>query len=149
MTEHAVEVLSDDGERSQVGAVRALVDADKAASGAKAVRVRIGDQELELPRPLVEVLAAAAALLDEGNSVAVVGQDTEVSPAEAAKLLRVSRQYVDRLLADGVLPLRRLPSSSYRKIPVRAVLDHRAASKAKRDGIRRIVNEGTTAGVDY
>lgn len=46
----------------------------------------------------------------------------EVSPAQAAKLLGVSRQFVDRLVAAEVLPTRRLPNSSYRKIPVRAVV---------------------------
>ena len=49
--------------------------------------------------------------------------DAEVSPAEAAKLLGVTRQHVDRLIAVGAR-CRRLPESRYRKIPVSAVLAH-------------------------
>ncbi len=46
---------------------------------------------------LVQVLAVAAESLRSGDTVAVLREDIEVSPAEAAKLLGVSRQYVDRL----------------------------------------------------
>lgn len=36
-----------------------------------------------------------------GGSVALVGHEAEVSPAEAAKSLGVSRQYVNRPVANG------------------------------------------------
>lgn len=150
MTQPAIEIRTQDDERPQVSAVSNLMGADPTTSAqSRPVRVRVGDTEVELPRPLIEVLVAAAGLLDEGATVAVVGEETEVSPAQAAKLLGVSRQYVDRLVADEVLVARRLPRSSYRKIPVRAVLAHRAASEAKRVGIRRIIDEGTAAGIAY
>jgi excisionase family DNA binding protein len=85
----------------------------------------------------------------DGESVAVVSDEAEVSPAEAAQLLGVSRQYVDRLIASGVLPVRRLPHSSYRKIPARAVLAHRAARERKRAGIRAAVDDAVAAGLEY
>ncbi len=113
------------------------------------VRVAVGGVDVELPRPLVEALVAAAESLDGGDTVAVISEEAEVSPAQAAKLLGVSRQYVDRLVTDEVLPARRLPHSSYRKIPVRAVLAHRYASERKRSGIREIVDEATSAGLTY
>jgi excisionase family DNA binding protein len=81
--------------------------------------------------------------------VAVVSDEAEVSPAEAAKLLGVSRQYVDRLIASGALPARRLPHSSYRKIPARAVLAHRATRERKRAGIRAAVDDAIAAGLEY
>lgn len=73
----------------------------------------------------------------------------DVSPAEAAKLLGVSRQYVDRLIGNGVLPARQLPHGHYRKIPVRAVLAHRVAKDAKRRGIASILQAADEAGVRY
>lgn len=149
MTEPAVETSMNDDERSQVSAVSALVGMGSKSLGDRPIRVRVGDVEVELPGPLVEVLSAAAGLLARGDTVAVVAEQSEVSPARAARLLGVSRQYVDRLLAEGVLPVRRLPGSSYRKVPVQAVLAYRAAREAKREGIRRIVDEGTAAGIAY
>lgn len=149
MTDHAVEITMNDDERSKVRALSALVAVDPKTLADRPVRVRVGDAEVELPGPLVEALSAAADLLARGDTVAVVGEQSEVSPARAARLLGVSRQYVDRLLAEGVLPARRLPGSSYRKVPVAAVLAYKAAKGAKREGIRRVVDEGTAAGIAY
>ncbi len=149
MTQSAAEIHTQEDERRQVEAVHALVGEGQAPSRSGPVRVRVGDTEVDLPSSLVEVLAAAAGLLESGETVAVVGEQAEVSPAGAARLLGVSRQYVDRLIVDGLLPARRLPGSSYRRVPVRSVLAYRTASEAKRAGIRRIVEEGTGAGIVY
>jgi excisionase family DNA binding protein len=105
--------------------------------------------ELELPPSLVRLVVAGAGALGDGDSVALVSEEAEVSPAEAARLLGVSRQYVDRLVAKGVLPARLLPQSRYRKIPARAVLAYRAAKDAKRRGIASILEAADEAGVPY
>lgn len=145
MTEPAVaEIRARADERQQVRAVRALVGETRSG-----IRVALGETDVELPRPLVEALVAVAESLDGGDAVAVVSKEAEVSPAQAAKLLGVSRQYVDRLLANQVLATRRLPNSSYRKIPVRSVLSYKAASERKRAGIREIVEEAIDAGLPY
>jgi excisionase family DNA binding protein len=148
MANPTVEISTKDDERSRVSAVSALV-VDPKTLADRPVRVRVGDTEVELPGSLVEVLSAAAELLARGDTVAIVGEQSEVSPAQAARLLGVSRQYVDRLLAEGELPVRRLPGSSYRKVPISAVLAYREARESKREGIRRIVDEGAAAGIAY
>jgi excisionase family DNA binding protein len=57
-----------------------------------------------------------------GERVVVFRSEDEVSPAEAAKILGVTRQYVDRLLSDEVLMFRRLPGSRHRRIRVQDVI---------------------------
>lgn len=145
MSDPAVaEVHASAAERSKVRAVRALV-----GKAPGRVRVQVDDDDVELPRSLVRVLLAAADSLDEGDSVVIVGEEAELSPAQAAKLLGVSRQYVDRLVAAEMLPVHRLPNSSYRKIPARAVLAYKKTRDRKREGIRRIVADATAAGLKY
>jgi excisionase family DNA binding protein len=140
----ASEIRATDAERSALQAVRSLVG-DAAAH----VRVSVGGEAVELPASLVRVLLAAADVLEDGDTVVLVNEEAEVSPAEAAKLLGVSRQFVDRLISTGVLPSRRLPKSSYRKVPVRAVLAHRADRERKRTGIRAVVASAVEAGLEY
>src|SRR5664280_2107844 len=144
MSYPVAEIHARANEHSKVRAVRALVGDVRTG-----LRVQVGDVDVELPRPLVEVLVAAAESFDDGDTIAVVSEEAEVSPAQASKLLGVSRQYVDRLVAKGMLPARKLPNSSYRKIPVRSVLAYREASERKRAGIRRIVDDATAAGLTY
>lgn len=145
MSDPAVsEIRATDAERPTLQAVRSLVG-DAAAH----VKVSAGGEAIELPASLVRVLLAAADALEDGDTVVLVNEEAEVSPAQAAKLLGVSRQYVDRLITAGVLPSRRLPKSSYRKVPVRAVLAHRASRDHKRTGIQAVVASAVEAGLEY
>jgi excisionase family DNA binding protein len=138
------EIQAEPGERERLAEVVQMI-----VEARSTVTVRVDDHQVELPSVLVRLLVAGAGPLGEGDSVAVVSEEAEISPAQAAQLLGVSRQYVDRLVADSVLPARRLPHSRYRKIPVRAVLAHKAAKGAKRDGIASIVDAAEQAGLAY
>jgi hypothetical protein len=138
------EIRADAAEQRRVHAVLELVGGAR-----ETVVVGVGDEQIELPPSLVEALLAAADSLDVGDSVAIMSQQAEVSPAQAARLLGVSRQFVDRLVAGDVLPSRRLTNSSYRRIPVRAVLEHRATQERKRAGIDAIINDALNSGLPY
>lgn len=138
------EICAPASERAGVDAVRVAIGSSLAE-----VHVRVGREEVVLPPSLVRVLLAAAVPLHDGETVAVVRAEAEISPAQAAKLLGVSRQYVDRLVAADLLPSRRLPGSTYRKIPAGAVLTYKRDRERKRAGIRRIVDDAVAAGLDY
>ena len=83
---------------------------------------------------LVELLGDLAA----GESFIVVKADEEITPAEAAVVLGVTRQYVDRLLDDGVLECRRLPGSSHRKLRAADVAALREKQERMRTGRRKL-----------
>ena len=138
------EFQAEPGETGGLAAVAELAAVDHLT-----VSVVFGSKELELPSSLVRLLVAGAAALGDGDAVAILSEEAELSPAEAAKVLGVSRQYVDRLVANGILPARQLPHSRYRKIPARAVLAHRVAKDAKRAGIASILDAADQAGVPY
>lgn len=72
------------------------------------------------------VEAALRSMLNDvanGSRVVMLRVEDEVTPSQAAELLGVSRQYVDRLCEDEVLPFRRLPGSRHRRIRVHDVID--------------------------
>ena len=60
--------------------------------------------------------------------------EEELTPTQAADLMGVTRQYVDRLCEDGVLPFRRLPGSRHRRIRVQDILDVAAEREQHRAG---------------
>lgn len=87
------------------------------------------------------VEAAVRSMLNDvahGARVVVLRAEDEVTPAEAADLLGVTRQFVDRLCDDGVLAFRRLPSSSHRRIRVQDVVDVAAEREQRRAGAAAI-----------
>ncbi|RZS60649.1 excisionase family DNA binding protein [Xylanimonas ulmi] len=98
-----------------------------------------------------EVGNAVRSMLDDvahGTRVVVLRADDEVTPAKAAEMIGVTRQYVDRLCEDGALAFRRLPGSRHRRIRVQDVLDvvgEREARRAGGDALRAAI---TDAGLD-
>ncbi|MFT4258598.1 helix-turn-helix domain-containing protein [Microbacterium sp.] len=82
------------------------------------------------------VESAVRSMLDDvahGARIVVLRTDDELTPSQAAELMGVTRQFVDRLCADGVLAYRRLPGSRHRRIRVQDVINE----IAERDQIRR------------
>ena len=77
-----------------------------------------------------------------GSRVLVLRADDEVTPAKAASIIGVTRQFVDRLCADGVLPYRRLPGSTHRRIRVQDVVDvasERESLRAGSNALRKVI----------
>jgi excisionase family DNA binding protein len=108
-------------------------------SDAKSLADRLsGDSPVEV---------AVRAMLDDvahGARVVVLRADDEVTPAQAAEILGVTRQFVDRLCEDGVLAFRRLPGSRHRRIRVQDVVDVAAEREQRRaggDAIRTAIGE--------
>lgn len=106
-------------------------------SGARSLAERLNDDS--------PVEAAVRAMLDDvahGARIVVLRADDEVTPSQAAEILGVTRQFVDRLCEEGVLAFRRLPSSRHRRIRVQDVVDvatEREQRRAGGDAIRAAV----------
>lgn len=73
-----------------------------------------------------------------GEHLIVLHPEQEVTPAGAADVLGVTRQFVDRLLAEGVLPFRRLPDSKHRRIKVGDVVALAEERDRRRQGAAAI-----------
>lgn len=93
------------------------------------------------------VEVAVRAMLDDiahGARVVVLRTEDEVTPAQAADILGVTRQFVDRLCEEGVVAFRRLPGSRHRRIRIQDVVDVAAEREQRRvggDAIRAAIGE--------
>ena len=90
----------------------------------------------QLPTPLVELLRNVVASLSAGNEVTVLSRDAELTPAQAARVLGVSRAYVSLLINNGKLPSRKVGTHH------RIALGDVTALRRKRDalaGLREMV----------
>lgn len=113
-------------------AVSVLVASDADARASAARMAAEADPTSEFGAAVREVFEDVA----KGEQLIVLRPDREVTPAGAADLLGVTRQFVDRLLADGTLACRRLPGSKHRRIKVGDIL----ALAAERDRRQRGAN---------
>lgn len=88
------------------------------------------DDDSEVGRVVRSMLNDVAS----GERVIVLRAEDEVTPAQAAEMLGVTRQFVDRLCEDEVLPFRRLPGSRHRRIRVQDVVEVAAEREHRRAG---------------
>src|ERR1035441_7576609 len=84
-----------------------------------------------LPVSLYEFLVKLIADLCEGQSVAIVQNDAQLTTVEAARMLGVSRQFLVKVLERGGVPHHMV--GTHRRVYVRDLL----AYKARRDSKRR------------
>lgn len=102
-------------------------------------------QRLSDPHAREALMALSDALI--GSGAIVITGDPRVSPAHAARLLGVSRQYVDKLIASGQLAATRLPGSTHRKIAVRDLADLLALQKKRSAETSELINDLLESGL--
>ena len=89
------------------------------------------DMRIELPLPLIRLLADAASQLAAGHTVGITHYERDITTREAAEILQVSRPYVVKILEKGEIPYYMV--GSHRRIRLNDVLDY----KKRRDNHRR------------
>ena len=104
---------------------------------------------MALPSSLVDLMRASAQELANGHAVTVFPADAILTPAEAAKLLGLSRPFVVRLLDDGEIPSQRLPQSQHRRVRLADVLAFAERRDRRREGRRRVGDAIAEAGLPY
>ena len=99
--------------------------------GSRAKIVGSDGKTRRLPGTLQKFLGKLVDDLAEGQSVAIIQEDTQLTTVEAARQLGVSRQFLVKLLNQGAIPYHLV--GTHRRIYTR----HLLAYKARRDSSRR------------
>ena len=100
---------------------------------------------IEIPSDLVEALLLIVHQLQTGNGVSIAALRAEVTTAETADLLNVSRPFVIKLLESGAMPFRKV--GTHRRVRLIDVLEYRdrqdaVANAALNDMVRQAERHG-------
>jgi excisionase family DNA binding protein len=96
-----------------------------------AVRLLVDEHTaLDLPQSATDLLLEILKQIGAGNAVTLVSLEADVTTQQAADLLNVSRPYLVGLIDNGTLPARMV--GNQRRLPLKAVLDYKVDTKAKR-----------------
>ena len=102
-------------------------------AGCEAKLVSPTGKNLNIPRPVYDLLVEILKDLSEGSSVAVVQERQGLTTVQASRLLGVSRQFLVNLLDKGEIAYHKV--GSHRRIYIKDLL----AFKSRRDRTRRAV----------
>lgn len=103
---------------------------------ARAITASLPDGDLHidgiatpLPPEAATMLREMLARMAAGEPVALITASSELTPAEAAEFLNVSRGFVSRLMDKGKLPFHMV--GTHRRIPGAAVAAYKAAQQVR------------------
>lgn len=97
-----------------------IAPADLHALSERLREPQTGQQLPALPTPLFDLLRSAVTNLASGTQVTLVTEQAEYTPAQAAKLLGVSRAYVSLLIKNEVFVTRMV--GTHHRIPQQDVV---------------------------
>jgi excisionase family DNA binding protein len=137
MTAHALHFVSLSGQdRGKVEKLPRLADADLVEMH---VRTKDGDQTVTVPHAAVALIEAMFVSLSRGERVAVLSEDAEVTPNEAAVILGVSRPLVVHRMEIGDLPFRYV--GKHRRTRLADVLALKAKLDEQRSALRALAKD--------
>ncbi|CAM5478512.1 hypothetical protein SAVIM338S_03243 [Streptomyces avidinii] len=79
----------------------------------------------------------------------VLASEVQLTPAETAELLGLSRPFIVRLLDSGDIPSSHLPDSRHRIVRLVDVLAFQERRTRRREGRQRIAEAAEEAGLPY
>ncbi|MEQ1866894.1 MAG: helix-turn-helix domain-containing protein [Micropepsaceae bacterium] len=96
-------------------------------------------QSVAIPKQAVALLRDALAKLVDSERVAVMREDAELSPEQAAVILGISRPLVVRRMTDGRLPFRYV--GTHRRTRLRDVLALLRDEQPRREAQKRLAED--------
>lgn len=107
----------------------------------RVVRPDGGEAAVPLPPEAMALVEGLIERLLDGQRVAVVTEEQELTPNEAARILRMSRPLVVHRMDTGDLPFRRV--GKHRRVRLKDVLALAATLEPKRKAMAALVEDGS------
>ena len=112
------------------------------------LRVSDGAEEVTVPASALRLLVDILAQMAEGNAVALVPIQAELTTQQAADFLNVSRPYLVGVLKKGELPYRKV--GAHRRILFKDVLDYQQRSRIERHrALDELTRQAQELGLGY
>jgi excisionase family DNA binding protein len=104
-------------------------------------------QRLTLPPKALRLFAEMLGFLAQGQSIAIMSVENDVSTHTAAMFLNVSRPYLVRLLDEGKLPYHKV--GSHRRIKFEDVLAYKEARrKISQDALQELADQAQASDLE-
>ena len=114
------------------------------------LRVTESDQvePIELPAAAVALLMDVLEAMAAGRGITIIPQNAELTTAQAAEVLNVSRPFLIKLLEQENIPHRKV--GRHRRVLMEDVMNYKAAIDAEREAVLdRLAAEAQEQGMGY
>jgi excisionase family DNA binding protein len=92
-------------------------------------QMQIGQEQITLPKNVMKIMLEVVTHVANGQEVSVLTKDADLTTAQTADLLNVSRPYVVQLLNEGKLPFHKV--GTHRRVRLEDALQYKEAQRKK------------------
>lgn len=92
-------------------------------------QLQIGSEQITLPKNVLQIMLEVVTQVANGKQVSVLSKESDLTTAETAELLNVSRPYVVQLLQEGKLPFHMV--GTHRRVLLEDALRYKEAQRKK------------------
>lgn len=119
---------------------------------ASAERVTIqrddGDESIEIPRQVFNVLMRVLAVMSEGKAFSLIPMDKELTTQQAADILNVSRPYLNKILDLGDIAHRKVGRN--RRIKFSDLMEYKKSQEQQsKDALQELANQSQELDMGY
>ena len=111
-------------------ALKALLPLVKRKGRVVNLRSARGAETIELPREMLDVFLAMLRNVADGNSIAIMPLQAELTTQQAATMLNVSRPFLVGMLDAGTIPSRKV--GTHRRVRLADVIAYQQADQLQR-----------------
>ena len=91
------------------------------------------DEAIELPAGAVALLLDILGAMASGQGITLIPENAELTTAQAADILNVSRPFLIKLLEEGAIPYRKV--GKHRRVRTEDVMNYKQAIDAEREAV--------------
>lgn len=127
--------------------IMAALDHSRAAS--LMLTTDTGEQPcVEVPPAALKVIGQLLGAMSQGQSIALMPMERELTTVEAAHFLNVSRPFVIKAMEAGRLPYRKV--GTHRRVTLKHLLDYeRQMREQQEQALDRLADNARELGLDY
>ena len=107
-----------------------------------------GDESIEIPRQVFNVLMRVLAVMSEGKAFSLIPMDKELTTQQAADILNVSRPYLNKILDLGDIAHRKVGRN--RRIKFSDLMEYKKSQEQKsKDALQELANQSQELDMGY
>lgn len=107
-----------------------------------------GDESIEIPRPVFNVLMRVLAVMSEGKAFSLIPLDKELTTQQAADILNVSRPYLNKILDLGEIDHRKIGRN--RRIKFSDLMEYKKSQEEKsKAALQELADEAQELDMGY
>lgn len=107
-----------------------------------------GDESIEIPRQVFNVLMRVLAVMSEGKAFSLIPMDKELTTQQAADILNVSRPYLNKILDLGEIVHRKVGRN--RRIKFSDLMEYKKSQEQKsKEALQELANQSQELDMGY